>query len=79
MKILRFAQDDPSRLYSKGHNVRPGRRLEHPRFRKIKTFSPKNHLHVFRLEKPEDVDDTFLAWMGEAYEVGEQKHLRDDR
>jgi len=51
------------------------RQLEHPRFRKIETFSPRNHVHVFRLEQPGDVDDTFVAWMREAYAVGEQRHL----
>lgn len=75
---MSFAQVTPRRKWLDGHVVL-ARRLEHPRFRKIETFSPKNHLHAFRLEQPDDVDDTFVAWLREAYEVGEQKHLRDDR
>jgi hypothetical protein len=51
------------------------RRLEHARFRKIETFSPKNHVHTFRLVHPNDVDGTFAAWMREAYAVGEQRHI----
>ena len=31
-----------------GHVVL-ARRLENPRFRRIETFSPRNHLHAFRL------------------------------
>ena len=72
---MSFAQVTPRQKWLDGHVVL-ARRLDHPRFRKIETFSPKNHLHAFRLEQPEDVDDTFVTWMREAYEVGEQKHLR---
>ena len=55
------------------------RRLEHPRFRTNETLSPRNHFYAFRLETPDDVDDTFVAWLREAYEVGEQSHLREPR
>jgi hypothetical protein len=71
---MSFAQVTPRKRWLDGHVVL-ARRLEHPRFRKIETFSPRNHLHAFRLEQPGDVDDTFIAWMREAYEVGAQKHL----
>ena len=72
---MSFAQVTPHRRWLDGHVVL-ARRLEHPRFRRIETFSPRNHLHAFRLERPTDVDDTFLAWMREAYAVGEQRHLK---
>jgi Domain of unknown function (DUF5655) len=52
------------------------RRLEHPRFRRVETFSPRNHLHQFRLERLEEVDEEVAAWLAEAYRVGEQRHLR---
>ena len=71
---MSFAQVTPRKRWLDGHVVL-ARRLEHPRFRKIETFSPRNHLHAFRLEQPEDVDDTFIDWMREAYDVGAQKHL----
>jgi hypothetical protein len=51
------------------------RRLENPRFRRIETFSPRNHLHAFRFESIEEIDDEDAAWFAEAYEVGEQRHL----
>jgi hypothetical protein len=53
------------------------RRLDNPRFRKIETFSPRNHLHQFRLASPQEVDDEVKAWLQEAYEVGAQHHLSD--
>jgi len=71
---MSFAQVTPRRRWLDGHVVL-ARRLEHPRFRKIESFSPRNHVHVFRLERPSDIDETFVAWMREAYAVGEQRHL----
>jgi hypothetical protein len=51
------------------------RRLENPRFRRIETFSPRNHLHAFRFESVDQVDDEVAGWFAEAYRVGEQRHL----
>jgi hypothetical protein len=51
------------------------RRCHSERSMKIETFSPRNHVHAFRLEHPSDVDSTFVEWMREAYAVGEQRHL----
>jgi Domain of unknown function (DUF5655) len=72
---MSFAQVTPRREWLDGHVVL-ARRLEHPRFRQIQTFSPRNHLHAFRITCAADLDDDFAAWMREAYAVGEQKHLR---
>jgi hypothetical protein len=74
---MSFAQVTPRRRWLDGHVVL-ARRLEHPRFRSIQTFSPRNHLHVFRLERLADVDDDFRAWLAEAYVVGEQRHLQSE-
>ena len=63
------------RNYLIGHFVF-ARRVEHPRFTRVETFSPRNHLHAFRLNSLADLDDEFAAWIREAYAVGEQKHLR---
>jgi hypothetical protein len=71
---MSFAQVTPRKRWLDGHVVL-ARRLEHPRFRKIETFSAKNHVHVFRLEHPNEVDATFVEWVREAYAVGEQRHL----
>lgn len=62
------------RDYLIGHFVF-ARRVENPRFSRVETFSPRNHLHAFRLNSLTDLDDEFAAWIREAYAVGEQKHL----
>ena len=71
---MSFAQVTPKMGWLDGHVVL-ARRLEHPRFRSIQTFSPRNHLHTFRITQLADVDDDFRAWLAEAYAVGEQRHL----
>jgi hypothetical protein len=71
---MSFAALMPRKRWVDGHVVL-ARRLEDPRFTRIETYSPRNHLHAFRLESPDDVDSQFRAWMREAYEVGVQRHL----
>ncbi len=58
-----------------GHVVL-ARRLENPRFTKIETFSPHNHVHSFAFHSPEELDEEVMAWLREAYAVGEQQHIR---
>ncbi len=58
-----------------GHVVL-ARRLENRRFRRIETFSPRNHLHAFRFESVGEIDAEVASWLAEAYQVGEQRHLR---
>jgi hypothetical protein len=41
-----------------------------------RAFSPGNVVHTFRLASPAEVDDEFVAWLAEAYQVGAQQHLR---
>ena len=72
---MSFAQVTVRRAWLDGHLVL-ARRLEHSRFRSVQTFSPRNHLHVFRLVGVEEIDAEFRRWLAEAYAVGEQKHLR---
>ena len=62
------------RNYLIGHFVF-ARRVEHRRFTRVETFSPRNHLHAFRVDSLAELDDEFAAWIREAYAVGEQKHL----
>jgi hypothetical protein len=64
------------RDYLIGHFVL-ARRLDHPRFTRVETFSPRNHLHAFRLNSLAELDHEFAAWVREAYAVGQQKHLRE--
>jgi hypothetical protein len=75
---MSFAQVTPRRAWLDGHLVL-ARRLEHPRFTRVETFSPRNHLHAFRLRAPGEIDDEFRAWLEEAYRVGRQEHLRRRR
>jgi hypothetical protein len=72
---MSFAQVTPRRNWLDGHVVL-ARRLDHPRFRRVQTFSPRNHLHEFRLVQLSDIDQDFRAWLAEAYLVGAQRHLR---
>src|SRR4249919_1861235 len=49
-----------------GHVVL-ARRLANPRFTRVETFSPRNHLHAFRFESVNDVDSEVAGWLAEAY------------
>jgi hypothetical protein len=71
---MSFAAVSVRRNYMVGHFVF-ARRVEHPRFLRIETYSPRNHLHAFRIDAMTDLDEEFAKWAREAYEVGEQKHL----
>jgi hypothetical protein len=71
---MSFAAFTLRRHWVDGHVVL-ARRLEHPRFRRVESFSPRNHLHQFRLERLDEVDGEVAAWLAEAYRVGEQRHL----
>jgi len=72
---MSFAQLTTRSKWVDGHVVL-ARRFEHPRFRKVETFSPRNHVHYFRLTSVADVDAEVESWLVEAYAVGEQKHLQ---
>ena len=71
---MSFAAFAIRRKWVDGHVVL-ARRFEHPRFRRIETFSPRNHLHAFRFGSVDEVDDEVAGWFAEAYQVGEQRHL----
>ena len=66
---MSFAALMPRRRWVDGHVVL-ARRLEDPRFTRIETYSPRNHLHAFRLASVDEVDERFREWMREAYEAG---------
>jgi hypothetical protein len=70
---MSFAALMPRRRWVDGHVVL-ARRLEDPRFTRIETFSPRNHLHAFRLASPDEVDGQVQEWLREAYDVGMQRH-----
>ena len=71
---MSFAAFAPRRAWLDGHVVL-ARRRESPRFRRVESFSPRNHLHAFRLASVEEVDEEVADWLAEAYAVGLQRHL----
>lgn len=73
---MSFAQVTPRKKWLDGHLVL-ARRVEDPRFTRIETFSSRNHLHAFRLERLEQLDSRFRRLLAEAYRVGAQEHLKD--
>ncbi|MCI0452997.1 MAG: DUF5655 domain-containing protein [Candidatus Latescibacteria bacterium] len=75
---MSFAQVTPRARWLDGHVVL-ARRLQHPRFRRIESISPRNHVHHFRLTTLDEIDAAFRGWLREAYAVGAQEHLRTGR
>ena len=71
---MRFAALMPQRSALKGHLVLSDRH-EDPCFQRIDTYSPRNHVHVFRLESLDQISEVFERRIREAYQVGEQQHL----
>jgi hypothetical protein len=71
---MSFAAFMPRKHWLDGHLVLAATE-EHPAVRRIEVFSPRNVLHAFRLNGPEDVDEAFAHLLQEAYRVGEQRHL----
>jgi hypothetical protein len=70
---MSFAALKPRRAWVDGHVVL-ARRREDPRFRRIDSLSPRNHVHTFRIERVEEVDGEVADWLAEAYAVGMQHH-----
>ncbi len=71
---MSFARLTLRRRWTLGHLVL-ARRVEDPVFTKVETFSPRNHVHEFRLDGPDEVE-RLRPWTPEAYAVGRQEHLR---
>jgi hypothetical protein len=72
---MSFAAFTPRVRWLSGHLIL-SRRVESPRFSRVEVYSPRNVLHAFRLAGPDEVDDEFAGWLGEAYAVGAQRHMR---
>ena len=71
---MSFAQLTVRRHWVLGHFVL-ARRAEDALFTRIETFSPRNHVHHFRLDEPDQVE-ALARYAAEAYAVGRQAHLR---
>jgi hypothetical protein len=70
---MSFAQLTVRRNWVDGHFVL-ARRAEGPLFSRVETFSPRNHLHQFRLENSAQVE-LLSDYAREASAVGRQEHL----
>lgn len=70
---MSFAQLTVRRNWVLGHFVL-ARRAEDPLFARVETISPRNHVHHFRLDSPEEVE-RLKDFAREAYAVGRQEHL----
>lgn len=69
---LIFASVD--RLTAEGmqvHVVLP-RRVEHPRFAKIRSLSLLAHAHYFSVQSVDELDEEVGGWLKEAYAIGRQ-------
>ncbi|MCA1583067.1 MAG: DUF5655 domain-containing protein [Acidobacteria bacterium] len=67
-----FLAVSPRQMHLIGHFVF-ARRVPNPRFQKIDTISPRNVVHHFCLERPDELDEEFQGWIREAYAVGRQE------
>jgi uncharacterized protein DUF5655 len=52
------------------------RPVAHDRVSRVEPLAPYYYVHSVRLYRPEDVDDELMAWMDEARQVGDQRHLQ---
>jgi hypothetical protein len=71
---MSFAQVQPKQVWIDGHLVL-AERHEVPLFRRLVTYSPRNHTHEFRLATPADLTPEFDHYLRLAYAVGAQQHL----
>ncbi len=72
---MSFAAVMTRRGYLRGHLVL-AERCEHPCFCKIETISPRNHVHSFVLRDVDQLNNEFRRFIGDAYRVGRQEHVR---
>jgi hypothetical protein len=72
---MSFAALMPRRGYLRGHLVLAERR-EKSCFCKIETISRRNHVHCFELRDARQLEGELRDYIGEAYRVGCQEHLK---
>jgi hypothetical protein len=71
---MRFAALMPQKNSLRGHLVL-AERHDSPLFEKVETYSPRNHVHVFRLDSEKQLGKDFRRWVRQSYRVGCQEHL----
>jgi hypothetical protein len=53
--------------------------VTHPTLRRVEKVGARDFIHYFRIEAAGDMDEQFISFLGEAYAVGTQEHLRRGR
>ena len=53
------------------------RPVQSARLRRVEHIPPYYYVHRIALRAPEEIDSELRAWLAEAYQVGEQRHLTD--
>ena len=76
---MRFAAIIPQKTQLRGHLVLPEPNPSRY-FDRIESYSPGNHVHVFRISSAEQLDEwqldeEFTGFLKAAYRVGNQEHL----
>ena len=51
------------------------RRVDHPTLRRTTEFGPESFGHQFRLDSPDDIDQSFQDLVRESYRVGLREHI----
>jgi hypothetical protein len=74
---MRFAGiDRPRKRYLLANFVLT-RPIQSERLARVEFVAPYYYVHRLRLHGPADVDSEVAGWLAEAYQVGEQRHVRD--
>jgi hypothetical protein len=47
------------------------------RLRRVEHIPPYYYVHRIALRRPDEIDAELRAWLAEAYEIGEQRHVGD--
>ncbi len=72
---MRFAAVTPQKACLKGHLILAARH-DAACFERVESFSPRSHLHAFRLDSERQLTKQFARWVREAYRVGGREHLK---
>jgi hypothetical protein len=71
---MRFAAIMTQKTQIRGHLVL-AEPVSSDCFEKVETYSPRNHVHVFRISDENQFNDEFVRYLNAAYNVGNQNHL----
>ena len=52
--------------------------IQHPCLRRIEKVGPRDFIHYFRIQSMDDMDESFVGFLREAYGIGIQEHLQEE-